>query len=141
MTARGFLRSLYGVVRATIGTGQGYRADIVTQPLQFIHRRRIKDRLLAVRTTDLMDNKVRPSSTRPVIARILYRFAQYRYLLPSNILNYRVIRQPIQRRLEKETRIAWDLLFLKPPYSVSCREGSIKYRYGRIVKSPASALP
>ena len=100
MTAWDFFSLLYRAVRASVGTGQGYRPYIVTQPLQFIHRRRVEDRLFAVRTTDLMDNKVRPSSTRPVIARILYRFAQYKYLLPSNILNYRVIKQHLQHRSE-----------------------------------------
>ena len=121
MTAWDFFSLLYRVVRASVGTGQRDRADIVTQPLQFIHCRRVEDRLFAVRTTDLVDNKVSPSSTRPVIAGILYCFVQCRYPLPSNILNYRVIRQPIQRRLEKETRIAQDLLFLKPLYSMSLR--------------------
>lgn len=131
MTAWAFcLRLLYRVVRATVGTGQGDRAYHVSQSLQFVHCRRVEDRPFAVRTTDLVDNKVRPSSPGPVIARIRYRLAQDRYLLALNILHYRVIRQPVQRRLEQETRIAWDLLFLKPPYSVSCREGSIKYRCG-----------
>ena len=101
MTAWAFcLRLLYRVVRASVGTGQGYRPYIVTQPLQFIHCRRVEDRPFAVRTRNFVDNKVTPSSTRPVIARILYRFAQCRYPLPSNILNYRVIRQPIQHRSE-----------------------------------------
>jgi len=101
MTARAFfLRLLYRVVRAAVGTGQGDRPYLVAQSLQFIQCVRVQDRLFAVRTTDLVDNKVRPSSPGPVIARIRYRLAQDRYLPALNILHYRVIRQHVQHRSE-----------------------------------------
>ena len=100
MTARDFFSLLYRVVRAAVGTGEGDRPYLVAQSLQFIQCVRVQNRLFAVRTTDLVDNKVRPSSPGPVIARIRYRLAQDRYLPALNILHYRVIRQHVQHRSE-----------------------------------------